>query len=73
MTKCWAMLKLLYPGDNYVRDFSGTTNPTDTIEAQIVASGYETQQARSAFQITEGTMSWGFAHQDLPQPCNFMK
>ena len=25
--KMWAMRKLLYPGDNYVRDFSGTTNP----------------------------------------------
>jgi hypothetical protein len=63
--------KLLYPGDNYVKDFSGTTDPNGqfvyhwtigengdagelTIEAQIVASGYETQQARSAFQITEG-------------------
>jgi hypothetical protein len=70
MTKCWAMRKLLYPGDNYVRDFSGTTNPNrslyisgqlekmemleNSIEAQIVATGYETQQARSAFQITEG-------------------
>ena len=63
--------KLLYPGDNYVKDFSGTTDPNGqfvyhwtigkngdagelTIEAQVVASGYETQQARSAFQITEG-------------------
>ena len=63
--------KLLYPGDNYVKEFSGTTDPNGqfvyhwtigengdagelTIEAQIVASGYETQQARSAFQITEG-------------------
>jgi hypothetical protein len=61
--------KLLYPGDNYVKDFSGTTDPNGqfayhwtigkngdagelTIEAQIVASGYESQQARSAFQIT---------------------
>ena len=25
-----------------------------TIEAQVVAAGYETQQAGSAFQITEG-------------------
>ena len=56
--------KLLYPGDNYVRDFSGTTDPNGhfvyhwtigkngdagelTIEAQVAASGYETQQARS--------------------------
>jgi hypothetical protein len=63
--------KLLYPGDNYVKDFSGTTDPNGqfvyhwtigengdagelTIEAQIVASGYETQQAGSAFQITVG-------------------
>jgi hypothetical protein len=61
--------KLLYPGDNYVKDFTGTTDPNGqfayhwtigkngdagelTIEAQIVASGYESQQARSAFQIT---------------------
>jgi hypothetical protein len=63
--------KLLYPGDNYVKDFSGTTDLNGqfayhwtigengdagelTIEAQIVASGYESQQAGSAFQITEG-------------------
>ena len=63
--------KLLYPGDNYVKDFSGTTDPNGrfvyhwtigengdagelTIEAQVVASGYESQDARSAFQITEG-------------------
>ena len=63
--------KLLYPGDNYVKDFSGITDPNGqfvyhwtigengdagelTIEAQIVASGYESQEARSAFQITEG-------------------
>ena len=63
--------KLLYPGDNYVKDFSGTTDPNGqfvyhwtigengdagelTIEAQVVASGYEPQQAKSAFQITEG-------------------
>jgi hypothetical protein len=63
--------KLLYPGDNYVKDFSGTTDLNGqfvyhwtigengdagelTIEAQIVASGYESKQARSAFQITEG-------------------
>jgi hypothetical protein len=63
--------KLLYPGDNYVKDFSGTTDPNGhfvyhwkigengdagelTIEAQVVASGYEPQEARSAFQITEG-------------------
>ena len=69
--KIWAMRKLLYPGDNYVRDFSGTTNPNGqfvyhwtigengdagelTIEAQIVASGYESQRARNGFQITEG-------------------
>jgi hypothetical protein len=62
--------KLLYPGDNYVKDFSGITDPNGqfvyhwtigengdagelTIEAQIVASGYESQEARSAFQITE--------------------
>jgi len=63
--------KLLYPGDNYVKDFSGTTDPNGhfvyhwkigengdagelTIEAQVVASGYEPREARSAFQITEG-------------------
>jgi hypothetical protein len=63
--------KLLYPGDNYVKDFSGATDPNGhfvyhwkigengdagelTIEAQVVASGYEPQEARSAFQITEG-------------------
>ena len=63
--------KLLYPGDNYVKDFSGITDPNGqfvyhwtigengdagelTIEAQIVASGYESQEARSTFQITEG-------------------
>ena len=63
--------KLLYPGDNYVKDFTGTTDPNGqfayhwtigkngdagelTIEAQVVASGYNSQQARSAFQITEG-------------------
>ena len=63
--------KLLYPGDNYVKDFSGTTDPNGqfvyhwtigengdagelAIEVQIVASGYESQQARSAFRITEG-------------------
>jgi hypothetical protein len=63
--------KLLYPGDNYVKDFSGTTDLNGqfvyhwtigengdagelTIEAQVVASGYDSQQARSAFQITEG-------------------
>ena len=63
--------KLLYPGDNYVKDFSGITDPNGqfvyhwtigengdagelTIEAQIVASGYDSQQARSAFQITGG-------------------
>ena len=62
--------KLLYPGDNYVKDFSGTTDPNGqfvyhwtigkngkagelTIEAQVVAPGYESQQAKSAFQITE--------------------
>jgi hypothetical protein len=56
-------------GDNYVKDFSRTTDPNGqfvyhwiigengdagelTIEAQIVASGYESLQARSAFQIT---------------------
>jgi hypothetical protein len=63
--------KLLYPGDNYVKDFSGTTDPNGqfvyhwtigengdagelTIETQIVAPGYESQEARSAFQITGG-------------------
>jgi len=63
--------KLLYPGDNYVKDFSGTTDPNGqfvfhwtigengdagelTIEAQVAASGYDSQQARSAFQITKG-------------------
>ena len=63
--------KLLYPGDNYVKDFSGTADPNGrfvyhwtigengdvgelTIEAQVVASGYEPLEARSAFQITEG-------------------
>jgi hypothetical protein len=63
--------KLLYPGDNYVKDFSGTTDPNGqfayhwtigknghagelTIEAQVVVSGYESQEAKSAFQITEG-------------------
>jgi hypothetical protein len=63
--------KLLYPGDNYVKDFSGTTDPNGqfvyhwtigengdagvlTIEAQVVASGYQSQTATSAFQITEG-------------------
>ena len=63
--------KLLYPGDNYVKDFSGTTDLNGqfvyhwtigengdagelTIETQVVASGYESQQAGSAFQITEG-------------------
>ena len=62
--------KLLYPGDNYVKDFTGTTGPNGqfayhwtigkngdagelTIEAQVVAPGYESQQAKSAFQITE--------------------
>ena len=62
--------KLLYPGDNYVKDFSGTTDPNGqfvyhwtigkngdagelTIEAQVVAPGYESQQVKSAFQITE--------------------
>ena len=62
--------KLLYPGDNYVKDFTGTTDPNGqfvyhwtigkngkagelTIEAQVVAPGYESQQAKSAFQITE--------------------
>ena len=63
--------KLLYPGDNYVKDFSGTTDANGqfayhwtigkngdagelAIEAQVAASGYDSQQARSAFQITEG-------------------
>jgi hypothetical protein len=63
--------KLLYPGDNYVKDFTGTTDPNGqfvyhwtigkngdagelTIEAQVVAPGYESQLAKSAFQITEG-------------------
>jgi hypothetical protein len=63
--------KLLYPGDNYVKDFTGTTDPNGqfayhwtigkngdagvlTIEAQVVASGYQSQTATSAFQITEG-------------------
>lgn len=63
--------KLLYPGDNYVKDFGGTTDPNGrfvyhwtigengdagelTIEVQVVASGYESQDARSAFQITKG-------------------
>jgi hypothetical protein len=63
--------KLLYPGDNYVKDFTGTTNANGqfvyhwmigkngdagelTIEAQVVASGYQSQEGRSAFQITEG-------------------
>jgi hypothetical protein len=63
--------KLLYPGDNYGKDFSGTTDPNGqfvfhwtigengdagelTIEAQVAASGYDSQQARSAFQITKG-------------------
>jgi hypothetical protein len=63
--------KLLYPGDNYVKDFTGTTDPNGqfvfhwtigengdagelTIEAQVAASGYDSQQARSAFQITKG-------------------
>ena len=58
--------KLLYPGDNYVKDFSGTTDLNGqfvyhwtigengdagelTIETQVVASGYESQQAGSAF------------------------
>jgi hypothetical protein len=62
--------KLLYPGDNYVKDFTGTTDPNGqfayhwtigkngdagelTIEAQVVAPGYESQQAKSAFQITK--------------------
>jgi hypothetical protein len=62
--------KLLYPGDNYVKDFTGTTDPNGqfayhwtigkngdagelTIEAQVVASGYDSQQAKSAFQITK--------------------
>ena len=63
--------KLLYPGDNYVKDFTGTTDPNGqfayhwtigkngdagelTIEAQVVAPGYESQQAKNAFQIAEG-------------------
>jgi hypothetical protein len=63
--------KLLYPGDNYVKDFSGTTDPNGqfvfhwtigengdagelTIEAQVAASGYDSQQATSSFQITKG-------------------
>jgi len=63
--------KLLYPGDNYVKDFTGTTDPNGqfvyhwtigkngdagelTIEAQVVSPGYESQLAKSAFQITEG-------------------
>jgi hypothetical protein len=63
--------KLLYPGDNYVKDFTGTTNPNGqfvyhwtigkngdagelTIEAQVVAPGYDSQQATSGFQITGG-------------------
>ncbi|MGA8563237.1 MAG: hypothetical protein WB587_00650 [Nitrososphaeraceae archaeon] len=63
--------KLLYPGDNYVKDFSGTTDSNGqfvyhwtigengdagelAIEAQVAASGYDSQQARSAFQITKG-------------------
>ena len=63
--------KLLYPGDNYVKDFTGTTDPNGqfayhwtigkngdagelTIEAQVVAPGYESQQTKSAFQIAEG-------------------
>jgi hypothetical protein len=63
--------KLLYPGDNYVKDFTGTTDPNGqfayhwtigkkggagelTIEAQVVAPGYQSQEAKSAFQITEG-------------------
>jgi len=63
--------KLLYPGDNYVKDFSGTTDSNGqfayhwtigengdagelTIEAQVAASGYDSQQSRSAFQITKG-------------------
>jgi hypothetical protein len=62
--------KLLYPGDNYVKDFTGTTDPNGQfayhwtigkngdagelrIEAQVMASGYESQQAKSAFQITK--------------------
>src|SRR4029078_7636173 len=62
--------KLLYPGDNYVKDFTGTTDPNGqfayhwtigkngdagelTIEAQVVAPGYDSQQAKSAFQITK--------------------
>ena len=62
--------KLLYPGDNYVKDFTGTMDPNGqfayhwtigkngdagvlTIEAQVVAPGYDSQQAKSAFQITK--------------------
>ncbi len=62
--------KLLYPGDNYVKDFTGTTDPNGQfayhwtigkngdagelrIEAQVAASGYESQQAKSAFQIAK--------------------
>lgn len=62
--------KLLYPGDNYVKDFTGTTDPNGqfayhwtigkngdagelTIEAQVFAPGYDSQQAKSAFQITK--------------------
>ena len=62
--------KLLYPGDNYVKDFTGTTDSNGQfayhwtigkngdagelrIEAQVVDPGYESQQAKSAFQITE--------------------
>ncbi len=62
--------KLLYPGYNYIKDFTGTTDPNGQfayhwtigkngdagelrIEAQVAASGYESQQAKSAFQITK--------------------
>jgi len=62
--------KLLYPGDNYVKDFTGTTDSNGqfayhwtigkngdagelTIEAQVIAPGYDSQQAKSAFQITK--------------------
>ena len=62
--------KLLYPGDNYVKDFTGTTDPNGqfayhwtigkngdagelTIEAQVVAAGYEPQHAKNTFEITE--------------------
>jgi hypothetical protein len=62
--------KLLYPGDNYVKDFTGTTDPNGQFayhwtigkngdagelrsEAQVAASGYESQQAKSVFQITK--------------------